>query len=81
MLHPMDPAAEALAGAPRRKPGAAADAPDAALWLTDPIAHAAQPPSINKRIIAALMDEIARGDVCTPAEIAAWEARREQEEE
>jgi len=80
-LAAMDPAGEALAGAPRRKPGADAAAPDAALWLRDPKAHAAKPPTHNQKIIAALLDEIARGDVCTPAEIAAWEAARDAEEQ
>jgi len=81
ILASMDPASEALAGAPRRKPGADADAPDAAAWLANPAAHAARPPTHNQKIIAALLAEIARGDLCTPAEIAAWEARRDAEEQ
>lgn len=70
----MDPVAEAIAGEPRSKQGAAMDAPDAASWLHDPTAHAAKPLTHNKRIIAALLAEIARGDVCTEEQIAAYNA-------
>ena len=35
----MDPAAEALAGEPRKTTGAAAAAPDAASWLANPKPH------------------------------------------
>jgi hypothetical protein len=63
MLPAMDPAAEALAGEPRRRTGAVMDAPDAASWLKDDTAHAAKPPTRNKQIIAALMGEIARGEL------------------
>jgi len=39
MLSGMDPAAEALAGEPRKKSGAAAAAPAAAAWLANPKPH------------------------------------------
>lgn len=39
MLSGMDPAAEALAGEPRKAPGATAAAPDAATWLANPKPH------------------------------------------
>jgi hypothetical protein len=75
----MDPAAEALAGEPRKKPGAAMDAPDAAAWLADPTAHAAKPPTHNQRIIAALLAEIARGELATRAEIDAFTEREDED--
>jgi len=77
----MDPVAEALAGEPRRTKGAVMDAPDAASWLRDPTAHAAKPLTHNKRIIAALVAEIQRGDVCTEEQIAAYNAAADKADE
>lgn len=51
----MDPAAEALAGEPRRKSGAATDAPDAAAWLAAPTARDDQPDPASPAALRALL--------------------------
>ncbi len=51
----MDPAAEALAGEPRKTTGAAAAAPDAAAWIANPKPHDATPEPGSPASLRALL--------------------------